>query len=79
MTPKEHQLVITMLMRQSEAIRVLGNVLKSREIIQGDDLAAFEAALHYDAPANVVELQKVAEQYQVVAKALGLDILPASS
>lgn len=60
MRSREHMLVITMLAKQTQLIRILFEILKSRELMQGDDVNAFEAFLLSD-PAlteRVLEMTK---------------------
>lgn len=48
MTKEEHTLMIAMFARVNEAIGVITDALKSREILSDDDPKAFSHAVHMD-------------------------------
>ena len=73
MTDKEHELMIMMFTRQTLYVQMLIDVLKSNEIIQGDDIPAFDFAARND-PASVDAFLRVNEQYQRFAQAMGLEL-----
>jgi hypothetical protein len=52
MTRNEHALMVAMFTKQARQIKVLYEVLKSRDILQGDDLEAFTAIVESDPLAN---------------------------
>jgi hypothetical protein len=48
MTKQEHELVVMMFARTNEAIGIIIEALKSREILTKDDVKAFSHATHAD-------------------------------
>jgi hypothetical protein len=79
MTDKEHALIMTTFTRQTQYIQMLIDMLKSKEIIQGDDVAAFDSVVRSD-PASVSAFLRVTEQYHSFANQLHLELpkLPPS-
>jgi hypothetical protein len=79
MTREEHLLILTMLARQQMQIKLILDVLRSREIVSSDDLKAFDFAVRQDADAKLVLLRQVKEVYLSVAAEVGVDtgIMPA--
>ena len=79
MTDKEHALMMMMFTRQDMYIQILFDILKREEIIQGDDISAFEAVARNDPKGSAV-FDRVDEQYRMFAKVLGLELptLPPS-
>jgi hypothetical protein len=79
MTDKEHALIMMMFTRQDQYIQMLLNMLTSNEIIQGDDIPAFDSAVRND-PASVASFHRMFDQYTAFAKRLGLELpkLPPS-
>jgi hypothetical protein len=79
MTREEHLLILTMLTRQQLLTKVILDLLRSREIVADDDVAAFEFAVRQDAASNPVLLRQVKEVYLTVASELGVNtgITPA--
>ena len=73
MTDKEHALIIMMFTRQSQYIQMLLDMLKSKEIIQADDVPAFDFAVIND-PDSAAALHEVAGLYRVFATKLGVDL-----
>lgn len=73
MTDKEHALIIMMFTRQDQYIQMLLEMLKSNEIIQADDIPAFDSAVRND-PDSVGALHRVDGQYRAFATRLGLDL-----
>jgi hypothetical protein len=73
MTDKEHALMIMMFTRQTQYIQMLLDLLKSREIIQTDDIPAFDFAVRND-PDSVVALHEVSGLYRAFANRLGLEL-----
>ena len=79
MTDKEHALMMMMFTRQDQFIKMLIDVLKSRDIIQADDIPAFDFAVRID-PASVESFLRTDKQYRAFANQLGLELpkLPPS-
>jgi isopentenyl phosphate kinase len=73
MTDKEHALIMMMFTRQTMYIQMLIDMLKSKEIIQGDDVPAFDFAVRSD-PDSVSLLREVAGLYRSFANQLGMEI-----
>jgi hypothetical protein len=84
MTEKEHLLMVRMFTKQAQFVRVLANILKSKEIIEGDDAAAFEQATALDIQSNAALFAQSVVAYVKLAKDLGIEtdleklILPAN-
>ncbi len=70
MTEKEHELIVMMLAGQSMRVKAILDILRSREIISGDDFQMFEQVA-YETTAEEMYLA-VAEQYREFAVKLGL-------
>jgi hypothetical protein len=73
MTDKEHALIMMMFTRQTMYIQMLLDMLKSRGVIQEDDIPAFDSAVIND-PDSVDALHRVTGQYQSFAKQLGMEL-----
>ena len=73
MTREEHLLILTMLARQRLLIKLLIDLLRSRDIILDDDLQAFEFALRQDAASNGDVVREVKAAYLAMAESVGLD------
>jgi hypothetical protein len=73
MTREEHLLMVTMLGRQQLYIKLLIDVLKSREILSPGDLQAFESALRQDAASIDAVLRELRELYLNQARQLGVE------
>jgi hypothetical protein len=74
MTPQEHELIARMFAKQFRYIELLVNILQSRDIIEGDDLAAFLSALRADAERDAFALQSAKAEYRRLAKDIGLAV-----
>jgi hypothetical protein len=74
MRTREHMLIITMLAKQTQLIRTLFEILKSRELIEGDDVDAFEAFLLSDPASTERVLETTKDRYLKAAKSLGVVI-----
>ena len=74
MTNEEHELMITMLARQAQAIESILTLLESRGILEGDDRKGFADLVRSTLP---FELQKKwTVSYLVAAKQLGIALDP---
>jgi hypothetical protein len=73
MTRDEHLMVLTMLARQQMQIKLILDVLRSREIVSGDDLKAFDFAVRQDAESKLSLLRQVKEVYLAAAAEVGLE------
>jgi hypothetical protein len=74
MTLKERTLVITLLAIQEQRIRALVQILQSRQIIEGDDWNAFVKITELDGRVSKEIMDKVTENYFLLAKSLGVTI-----
>ena len=72
MTPEEHNLQILMFARVHEAIGVLAEMLKSRDIITNDDAKAFSHAVHSDQKHIVRFVLQAYTDYQRSAQQAGV-------
>lgn len=72
MTQQEHQLMITMLAQQFQALTLIVEILQAKNVLEGDDLAAFVSL----PKAPLVALYHVAESYNQHARLLGVGDLP---
>jgi hypothetical protein len=72
MTPTEHTLIVHMFARQTLVINALVEILKSRDILQDDDVNAFEA-LARQTDQDMEIFHAVVSQYSRYAKELGLE------
>jgi hypothetical protein len=71
MTSQEHALMISVLALQMEAIHALTDALKSRGILEADDLHAFWSIRPLEAKRETME--KAHQVYWILAKKLGID------
>jgi hypothetical protein len=74
MTPQEHELMATMFAKQLRYIELLVQILQSREIIEGDDLAAFLSLVRSDERNNAAALRAAKAEYRKAAKEIGLRV-----
>jgi type IV secretory pathway protease TraF len=75
MTDKEHALMMMMFTRQTMYIQMLIDILKRDEIIEGDDVSAFDSAVIND-PASISAFERTDAQYRAFAARVNL-ALPA--
>jgi len=73
MTNAEHSLMIAMFVKQAQLIKTLIEVLKSRGLVSGDDLQAFEFRVNTDSPSNKQLLLQTTSLYLEAAKAVGVE------
>ncbi len=73
MTSQEHTLMIFLLAKQLQQIKIIVSILKSRGILGGDDAQAFESAVAFDLESNAALFQDAQRQYLDFAKRLGID------
>ncbi len=72
MTPEEHMLVLLMLLKRNQAIKILIDMLKSRGVLTGDDDQAFQFSQMQDAASNAALFDEVKAQYLFLARTLGI-------
>jgi hypothetical protein len=76
MTLEEHALMMGMFAVQMEALHTMADALKSRGILEGDDLHAFwNVRPHTDRTETV---ERVHKAYAEIAKQFGIDIPEAA-
>jgi hypothetical protein len=77
MTSKEHTLIVHMFARQTILIKSILEMLKSRDVLEDDDVAAFEALVRETEHQDREILHATVNQYTKYAEGLGLgDDLP---
>lgn len=72
MTRNEHLLVLMLLLKQNQAIKILIDTLKSRGIWTDDDAQAFEYSQMQDAPSNAALFDELKRNYVTLARSLGI-------
>jgi hypothetical protein len=72
-TKQEHTLMISMFVKQQMFIKMLIEVLRSRGLVSGDDLQAFEFSVNADMPATEQLFSDMTALYTKVATAMGID------
>ena len=72
MTKEEHLLLIAMFARINESIGTITDVLKSREILTGDDPKAFSYAAHVDDRKVLSCAAETRKDYLAFANQLGV-------
>jgi hypothetical protein len=72
MTPREHFLILALIVRQAHSSKILADILKSRDIMTHEDWRAFEFAASEDVRANSSLFELVKGQYIALAAELGI-------
>lgn len=72
MTRDEHMLLLMLLMKQNQSIKILIDALKSRGVWTGDDAQAFEFSQMQDAPSNAALFAQMKQTYLTLANSLGI-------
>lgn len=75
MTPKEHKLVASMFAKQLQYIGFLLEILQSKGITEGDDIAAYLSVSKGDPLRNARALQTAMVEYSKTAKEIGLKVI----
>jgi hypothetical protein len=73
MTKAEHALMISMFVKHQMFIKMVIEVLKSRGIVSGDDLPAFEFRVNADDDARAELFEAMTTLYVQVATRLGIE------
>jgi hypothetical protein len=76
MTAEEHKAIVSMFAFQQQKINLLVSVMKSKGILEADDLSAFEFAARADIDANGVLAREVASWWATLCQVSGV-VLPA--
>jgi hypothetical protein len=76
MTPDEHMLILQLLFKQRQALRILLDMLKSRGVLTDDDDKAFASVQLQDAPSNAAIFEEAKSLYLKLADSLELDTGP---
>jgi hypothetical protein len=74
MTSREHILLITMFSKQLQLIKTLAEILRSRGVLDADDLAAFGALVRSDTDATLQMLEETKDLYLKAAKGFGVKV-----
>ncbi len=72
MTSQEHELMIAVLATQVEALHSLDDALKSRGVLDADDLHAFSQIRSPEAQKQSME--RARQMYAVMARTVGIDL-----
>lgn len=72
MTTEEHVLILQLLFKQRQGMRVLLNILRSRDILTPDDEKAFAAAQTQDVGSNAAIFAEAKAFYIDLARSVGL-------
>jgi hypothetical protein len=72
MTPQEHELMIIMLAKQRQFIKVLVELLRKKGIAQQEDLPAFEFSVQGDSALRGELFYETRSSYSQAAKVLGI-------
>lgn len=67
MTPQEHKMMMLMFARMYQHYGILMDVLKSRELLTGDDAQAFSHAAHFDDQKTMQFVLRAWRDYQAAA------------
>ena len=73
MTAKEHTLMVHMFARQTMLVKAVVEMLRSRDILEPDDVDAFEALVRETEHRDLEIFRAVANQYSKFAEGLGLE------
>jgi hypothetical protein len=74
MTEQEHKLVVFMLAQQQQRFMALVEALKSKGVLEADDVRAYEALLFAENVPSIRSFASIAAQYEQYAEALGLQV-----
>ena len=72
MTPREHLLMILWFTKQNQSIRILLDMLRSRDVITADDEKAFEFSQMHNVGSNSALFHEVKDNYLKLAKEMGI-------
>ena len=72
MTPEEHMLMLLVLVKQRQALRILLDMLTNRGILGHDDEHAFGFAQMEDAASNAALFAEAKQNYLILAHSLGM-------
>jgi hypothetical protein len=72
MTPQEHEMMLLMFTRMNEAIGIVVEALKSRDLWTAEDVKAFSHATHYDNQKLLSYLLQARVDYLKCAKQAGV-------
>jgi len=76
MTLEEHEMLMLIFAKQAQMISALVELLKSRGIVEDDDMAAFHSLVSADAPASEELLHRTAQFYLKMAAASQVNLPP---
>jgi hypothetical protein len=69
MTLEEHEMLMLMFAKHAQAMNILVEILKSRGVVEQDDVAAFHVAFTADSSSSEALLRHTAKAYLKAAKA----------
>jgi hypothetical protein len=72
MTKQEHEMMLLMFVRMQEAVGIVVEALKSRELWTADDVKAFSHATHYDDKKMLYYVLQARADYLRCAKEVGV-------
>jgi hypothetical protein len=73
MTQAEHALILGMFVKQAQISKTIIEILKSRGIVSGDDLPAFEYGVNTDASSTAELVRDLTNLYNLMAKTLRIE------
>lgn len=73
MTKEEHLLMIGVFTKQAQFIKIILEILKSRGIVEHDDMEAFESVVRLDLDSNDALFQDAQAAYVRLAKWCGIE------
>jgi len=76
MTLEEHEMFMLLFAKQEQTIGVLLEILKSRNLIENDDIAAFQSVVIGDVVKSQSVLRRMATAYLASARAAGVTLPP---
>lgn len=74
MTTEEHMLMMMVYYKQQQAIRILLDMLISREVLTADDEAAFQFAQTLNDGSSAAILEQTWEKYLELARIAGVQV-----
>jgi len=73
MNAQEHALMVTVMAKHFQHVKIILDVLKSRGVLTDDDVQAFSFAGQTDTESNAALAQDALKEYQMIAKRFGLE------
>lgn len=73
MDTREHMLMVSVMTKQMQLIKILLDILKAHGLLEGDDAQAFEFARAHDLESNASIFQDALREYLRYSKRLGIE------